>query len=102
MSSAEILESPTMTKPQGVEIMEQEDAVFEVQVHGIPEPDVDWYSGSERLRPSRSTMIEQDGDTHRLQLKSCDLDMTGPIKVTATNKAGDCTAETFLNVKGHY
>ena len=91
-----------MTKPRNVDIMENEDAMFETSVHGIPKPEVEWFSGSVPLHPSNNVILEQDGDTHRLILKSCEVEQTGAIRVTATNKAGELTQEAMLTVNGVY
>ena len=96
----EILEVPTLTKPASVVITEKEDAMFETRAHGIPDPYVEWSSGKVTLVPSDTVITERDGDTHRLILKSCEVEQTGAIRVTATNKAGELTQEAMLTVKG--
>ena len=96
----EITEKPSLSKPDNVEIMEKEDAVFETEAFGKPDPDVEWFSGSVPLHPSNYVILEQDGDTHRLILKTCEVEQTGAIRVTATNKAGELTQEAMLTVKG--
>ena len=98
--STEILVEPTLTKPLNVEIMEKEDAMFETRAHGKPVPEVEWLRGSTPFEASNNVILEQDGDTHRLILKSCEVEQTGAIRVTATNKAGRVTHEPTLIVKG--
>ena len=98
--SVEITEEPTLSPLRDVEIMEKQTATFETRADGIPKPEVEWFSGSVPLRPSNNVILEQDGDTHRLILKSCEVEQTGAIRVTATNKAGELTQEAMLTVKG--
>ena len=80
--------------------MEKNDAFFETTASGIPEPSVQWHCGSALLITSDRVLIERDGDTYRLVLSNCGVDQTGPVRVTATNKAGKAVEEAYLHVKG--
>ena len=97
----EILHSPTLSKPYSLEVMERENATFETRVlEGKPEPEIKWFCGSQRLVQSDKVELERDDDTYRVTLRDCRLDQTGPIKVTATNKAGEYSQTATLTVKG--
>ena len=96
----EILETPTLTKPGDVVIVEEEEAVFETRARGIPPPSVEWFLGPKPLVRSDKVVFERQGDTHRLVLSGCEMEQTGLVSVTATNKAGELTQEAMLTVKG--
>ena len=100
MPLAEIIETPQISRPRNVEIMEKEDATFEVQVVGKPYPEVDWYHNDTRLVPSDLVMLETEDTTHRVTLRTCEVGQTGQIQVTATNKGGSSSTEARLLVKG--
>ena len=93
-------EKPTLTKPPDVAIMEQETAVFETLVTGLPEPTVEWFIGAMKLEPSEKVEIEQDDQAHRLVLKQCEVYQTGSITVKAHNEAGYVKSLARLTVKG--
>ena len=100
--TVEILEEPTLSKPDDVETLEKYDAVFEARALGIPYPKIQWYWGSTLLSPSDRVELDRVGDTHRLILRSCEVEQTGAIRVTATNKAGELSEKAMLTVKGQY
>ena len=95
-------ERPTVQKLSDVTIMEQEDAVFETQVTGKPEPNVEWFSGTTRLEPSDKVIYEQEATKHKVTLKTCEVKQTGPISVKVTNEAGSATTKAKLTVKGRH
>ena len=89
-----------MSEPGDVDVWENEDAKLVTQVTGKPEPIVEWFHGFKKLAPSSDTAIMRDGKTHSLLLKERQIEDSGTITVTATNKAGTCTAESKLTVQG--
>ena len=93
-------EKPTVQKLNDVTIMEQEDAVFETQVTGKPEPTVEWFSGTTKLEPSDKVIYEQEATKHKVTLKTCEVKQTGPISVKVTNEAGSAMTKAKLTVKG--
>ena len=95
-------EKPTVQKLSDVTIMEQEDAVFETQVTGKPEPTVEWFSGTTKLEPSEKVIYEQEATKHKVTLKTCEVKHTGPISVKVTNEAGSATTKAKLTVKGRH
>lgn len=98
----ETLESPSVTKPAAVDIVEMEDACLQTIVNGKPEPEVNWYLGHSLLYPTESIKFERMDNVHTLTLKSCKQNMSGSVHIIATNKAGEASCETTLAVKGAY
>ena len=93
---------PTLTNPGDKEIWETDDVTFVTHVTGKPKPDVEWFHGFSKLKPSDKVEIESDGDTYRLILRECVLDDTGTVTVVASSKAGKLSAECSLLVKGKW
>ena len=91
---------PALTSMADVEIMEEEEAVFETIITGKPPPKVDWYSGSTRLNPSDRVSHEKEGFKHRLVLRDCQVTQTGLVTAKAANKGGTAAIEANLLVKG--
>ena len=91
---------PTLTEPGDIEIFENEDAIIRTTASGKPQPSVEWFQGFAKLRKSKQIDVRVDDNQHTLQLKECKLRDSGTITAVATNKAGTCTVESALLVKG--
>ena len=96
----EITIVPTLTPMGDVEITENEEVVFETEASGKPTPDVEWFLGLEKLTQSHRVSIDKLRRTHTLTMRKCLLRETGSVIAKATNKAGSCTEEASLVVKG--
>ena len=91
---------PTLTEMGDNVIYEHEDVYFETNASGKPEPTVEWFHGFNKLRRGEGVQIEKSGDLHSLLLKDCTTDQSGTVTAVASNKAGTCTVESSLLVKG--
>ena len=88
------------TKLKNVEIFEGQDARFDVQVIGTPEPEVAWYKGLNVLEPDdKIETLEEDGGRYSLTIKSASLDDAGMYKCVASNDEGKVTVRADLSVK---
>ncbi len=104
-----ILGVPTEEKPlvppeiakslQDVTVTEGETARFEVEVTGNPTPDVEWFGNGAKIEGNEETLLESDGDIHRLVLMDVLPEDEGDYKVTATNEAGKVSSTGKLSVK---
>ena len=92
--------TPTLTELDDVEIFEKECAEFSTSSDGKPPPTVEWYHGHAKLKHSKLISITTKDNTHNLVLKDCKLHDTGTVTAVATNKAGSCTVESNLNIRG--
>ena len=93
-------EKPTVTSLTDVTIKAQEDASFETEVKGKPEPTVEWFTGTKKVEPSDKVILEQEGTKYKVTFKTCEVKQTGPISIKATSDAGSATAKAKLTVKG--
>ena len=74
--------------------------IIPTKIAGIPAPKVEWSLKGEPLGASASVIIETTEGQSTLTLKSLTGRSTGKVKVTATNVAGQASAEFDVVVKG--
>lgn len=92
--TAELLVDELTTKPEFVkqlkplEVKAQCDAVFEVKVHGKPEPDVSWFQNNVPVRPGGRYVINAVDDLHTLIIRDTTPKDSGEVKCQAKNDAG--------------
>lgn len=104
-----VLGVPTEEKPlvppeiakrlQDVTVTEGETARFEVEVIGNPTSDIEWFGNGAKIEGNEETLLESDGDVHRLVLMDVLPEDEGDYMVTATNKAGKVSSTGKLSVK---
>lgn len=85
-----------------LEVNEDEEARFEVQVKSYPKPEIEWYQGSTRIVDSHRFEIidaEDDDDTYSLVINKCKLEDSSVYKCVAVNTAGKSTCRGELIVK---
>lgn len=88
------------TKLKNCEIVEGQDARFDVEVIGTPEPEVEWYKGLNALEPDENIKMLQEVDgRYSLIIKSAKLDDAGMYKCVASNDEGKVTVRADLSVK---
>ena len=78
-----------------VEVMEGEDATFVCEL-SKPDQPVTWTVAGKKIKPSSKYVIESDGCTHKLTIKSCQL----ADKAEVTIAGPDCKSGAPLTVKG--
>ena len=92
--------SPAASKPNDLQIKKGEDAKFISTITGKPKPEVEWSQGPVKYVTSPRVHTENTGNEHTLVLRKCQPEDTGPITVTATNKAGQAMNTAKLTVIG--
>lgn len=86
-------------KLQDVTVTEGETARFEVEVTGNPTPDIEWFSNGAKIEGNEETLLETDGDIHRLVLMDVLIEDEGDYMVTAKNEVGKVSSTGKLSVK---
>ena len=94
-----LLPPEIVKSPQDVTVTEGETARFEVEVFGHPAPDVEWFSNGAKIEGNAETLLESDGNIHRLVLMDVVLEDEGEYMATATSKVGNISCTGKLSVK---
>ena len=89
---------------QNLNVIEGENAGFDVRVVGNPEPVVEWFKDGAQLEDEGRVMIIDDVDDHEpelfsLVIENCKPSDAGEYKCLAMNEAGKdaCTAQLVVN-----
>ena len=91
---------PELTKTlQDLSLTEGDTAQFEVEVTGVPKPDVHWTTDNAEIIGNEETVLETSGNTYRLILKDIVPDDEGEYTLTATNEAGKVSCTGKLSVQ---
>lgn len=79
-----------------------EEARFDVRIFAVPEPQVEWYRGSEKvLDEGRFVHIDAiEDELFTLIIEQSEVRDVGQYKVVASNEAGQASCEAQLTVKG--
>lgn len=85
--------------PQDLTVTEGDTARFEVEVFGHPAPDVEWFSNGAKIEGNVETLLESDGNIHRLVLMDVVLEDEGEYMATATSEVGKVSCTGKLSVK---
>ena len=91
---------PTLSEIGDKVIYEHENVSFETSCSGTPEPIVEWFRGFSKVKEASKIQVNEIENLHKLLLTNCLTEQSGTITVTASNKAGTCTVEASLTVKG--
>ena len=88
-------------KMKGVEVIEGDTATFDVLVVGYPEPSVEWFRGTTKLKSDDRVEIKEDQENNRFSLSIGDAkrEDAGMYKCVAANEAGKTTVRADLAVK---
>ena len=101
---AELLVDEITTKPEflkrlkPVEVEEQSDAIFEVQVQGNPEPNVSWFRNNVPIQPVGRYEEKNVEDSYTLIIHGTTPKDSGEVKCQAMNDVGkvDCAAPLLV------
>ena len=79
-----------------------EEARFDARIHAVPEPQVEWYKGSQKIvDEGRFVHIDAlEKDLFTLIIEKVEPGDCGAYKCIASNEAGETTCEAQLAVKG--
>ena len=88
-------------KLKGVEVIEGDNVRFDVRVVGYPEPTIEWFKGTSKLKnDGRIEVIEsKDQNMYSLVIADAERDDAGMYKCVASNEAGKNTCRADLAVK---
>ena len=96
----EITTQPEFLKPlEPLEVEEQSDAVFEVQVHGNPEPDISWFINNVPIKPGGRYEERKVEDLHALIIHETTPNDSGEMTCEAVNDIGKVQSVAPLLVK---
>ena len=91
---------PEITKPlQDLTVTEGDTARFEVEISGNPKPDVEWFNNDAKIEGNEETLLESDGNIHKLVLMDVLPEDEGDYMVTATNEVGKVSCTGKLSVQ---
>ena len=82
-----------------VEVDEDSDAIFEVQLRGSPKPSISWFKKSTPVHPGGRYEEREVGDLHTLIIHRTTPRDSGEIKCQAMNNAGTAVCAAPLLVK---
>ena len=85
-------------KMKHVEIGETNEAKFEVEVTGTPQPDVKWLRKKEELKESEKYRMVKEGVVESLLVRDCRVDDAGVFQAVAENSAGKVSCNAQLTV----
>ena len=88
-------------KMKGVEVVEGDSATFEVHVVGYPEPSVEWFRGTTKLKNDERFEIKENKEENQFSLVIGNVkrDDAGMYKCVASNEVGKNTCRADLAVK---
>lgn len=91
------------TTMKDVEVLEGDEAVFEVSVTAKPAPEVEWYLRKMLIKNEGKYTIDEDSDRQRysLTIGNCRSEDSGQYRCKVKNSAGEitCAAELKVNNK---
>lgn len=95
------LSAPVFTKKMDdVTVEPGEEARFDARIRGLPEPNVEWYSGSKKIM-DEGRFVHIDAvqeDLFTLIIENVMPSDSGPFRCVATNEAGETSCEAHLTV----
>ena len=81
-----------------MEILEFEEARFDTEISGKPQPTVQWSLANKVLEPSNRIIYGQEESHYWLIIKKTLQDEVGMVNVMATNEMGNMSASVRLTV----
>ena len=98
--------SEAMSEPEfketmkDLEVVERDEAVFEVAVTAKPEPEVEWYLRKMRIKSEGKYTIDEDSERQRysLTIADCLREDSGQYRCVVKNSAGEITCSAELKV----
>ena len=86
-------------KMKPVDVTEGDDTRFEVEITGVPKPDVNWYRGRDKIVDGGRFEISEKDNVYSLVIKDTNPDDAGSYKCVAKNEEGEVTSRAALAVK---
>lgn len=98
---SEAMSEPGFKKTmKDLEVVERDEAVFEVAVTAKPEPEVEWYLRKMRIKSEGKYTIDEDSERQRysLTIADCLREDSGQYRCVVKNSAGEITCSAELKV----
>ena len=102
ISSSEVC-APYFEEPQEdivYDVGEGDTVSFILNVHGKPEPEVEWFKDDDKLTSGGNYRITQNGGKHELRLQNMTIEDSGIYKCIASNQEGVDERTFKLDVEG--
>ena len=95
--------APYFDEPQQdiiYDVNEGDTVAFNLNVHGQPEPEVEWFKDDEKLSDGGHHHITKSGGKHELRLQNMTIEDSGIYKCIASNEEGMDERTFKLDVEG--
>lgn len=94
----EVIKPEFLQKLNDVEVEEADEAKFQTEVTGIPEPEIKWLKNEDELTDSDKVKITKEGQIVSMVIRDCSVDDVGFYQVFAVNEAGKASSNAQLLV----
>lgn len=88
-------------KLKSVNVVEGEDATFQVRVTGQPAPEIQWLKDAVEIESNERYEISEEDGAHTLLIKNCTLKDIAKYQCVASNSMGEITSKARLDVEEH-
>lgn len=86
-------------KLKNTNVVEGEEARFQVRLSGIPAPEVEWMKESTKIRDGGRYKIIEENLVHTLVIEDCKIEDAGKYECIAFNSTGEVKSRAQLNVE---
>ena len=97
------ISSPYFEEPQQdivYDVGEGDTVAFNLNVHGQPEPEVEWFKDDDKLSDGGNIRVTKNGKKHELRLRDMTIEDSGIYKCIASNEEGMDERTFKLDVEG--
>ena len=104
-ANVKVIQAPWIVKPlEDSTLKEKQPLRLEAEIHGFPDPDVQWVKDGKTLSPKKSgtdrISLKKEGNVHTLLIVKASLEDQGIYSLTAKNPAGEVSCEASIMVQG--
>jgi hypothetical protein len=101
--SSQEVSPPYFEEPQQdiiYDVSEGDTVAFNLNVHGQPKPEVEWFNDDDKMSNGGNIRITQNGGKHELRLQNMTIEDSGIYKCVASNEEGMDERTFKLDVEG--